>query len=78
MKGPTLTGQVVLEYLNKYPDASTLMLARMIYRDNVALFTNVEHTRGIIRYYRGASGNIDRKKLKNTNHVRPFRIIEKI
>ncbi len=67
-----LTGEVVLKYLKKFPNTSTLCLARIIYRDNVALFTNVESTRTLIRYYRGANGDAGRKQLKNKDYVRKF------
>jgi hypothetical protein len=57
-------GQVTLEYVNKFPNTSTLSLARMLYRDNAPLFINVEHARRMVRYYRGACGDKDRKKQK--------------
>lgn len=73
-----LTGEVVLEYLKKYPDIPNLQLARIIYRDNIELFNNLEAVRSNIRYYKGSSGSGNRKKLKNKIYVRDFRIVEKV
>lgn len=78
MSQSTLRGQVVLEYLKKYPDIPNLQLARIIYRDNIELFNNQEAVRTCIRYYKGADGNKNRKKLKTRNYVRNFRIVEKV
>jgi chromosome condensin MukBEF complex kleisin-like MukF subunit len=78
MRPISLGAQVIMEYLEKYPNASTMMLARMVYRDNVALFTNLEDARSIIRHYRGACGEKRKNNLTNKNYVRPFRVIEKI
>lgn len=60
-----LVGKVVLEYLDRFPNTSSQCLSRIIYRDNVALFRDSEHARTVIRYYRGANGDRDRKKIKN-------------
>jgi hypothetical protein len=70
--GNKLIGAVVTECLKKFPNTSTLCLARIIYRDNVALFTNIEAARAAIRYYRGAIGNSNRQSLKNKDYVRKF------
>lgn len=78
MSSPTLRGQVVLEYLKKYPDIPNLQLARIIYHDNVALFNNQESVRSSIRYYKGANGKENRSLIKNKTYVRNFRIVEKV
>lgn len=68
----TLKGQVVCEYLEKFPNVMTLTLARIIYRDNISLYKDVEDVRNCIRYYRGALGISNKKKLKNKKYVRKF------
>jgi hypothetical protein len=65
-----LTGQVVQEYLDRFPDTSSLCLAKLIYRENIELFSCVEHVRTIIRYYRGANGIRARNRLQNKSYVR--------
>jgi hypothetical protein len=72
----SLIGQVVTEALEKFPNTSSLCLARIIYRDNVALFINVEHARSALRYYRGANGNKDRNSLVNKKYIRKFQTID--
>ena len=74
----TLRGQVVLEYLKRYPDIPNLQLARIIYRDNKELFINRESVRTCIRYYKGANGEQNRREIKTKTYVRNFRIVEKI
>jgi len=65
-----LKGDTVLEYLARFPNTSNLCLARIIYRDNVALFKDVEDARSKIRHYRGSNGNIARQKLTNRTYVK--------
>jgi len=63
MSKKTITGQVVTDYLEKFPNAASLTLARMIYRDHTLEFNSVEHARGIIRMYRGQSGTPNKSKV---------------
>jgi len=60
----TLTGQIVTKYLEIYPNLPALTLAKKIYKENVEAFTNVEHTRTIIRQYLGQSGNVKSKQIR--------------
>jgi AMMECR1 domain-containing protein len=76
MSNISLKGQVVLEYLEKFPNTTSRMLARIIYRDNMALFTTLDSTRLMIRYYRGSVGDTHRKALTNKKYVRKFKTIE--
>src|SRR5574343_413358 len=55
-----MKGELIREYLDKFPDAGSLTLARIIYKDNNALFTSIETVRGAIRYWRGQSGKKNR------------------
>lgn len=60
---PTVKGQVVIDYLTKFPNLPTHSLAKKIYAENKVLFTSVENCRSSIRMYRGANGKQNREKL---------------
>jgi predicted phosphodiesterase len=54
----TYKKEIVISYIKQYPKASTMALARMIFKENTLDFTSVESVRGSVRRYRGeASGN---------------------
>ena len=63
-----LKGEIVKEYLLKFPDAHNNTLARIIYNENKAAFKDVENVRSVIRYYRGSLG----EKLKQQLQDRRF------
>ena len=67
----TLTGEVVLEYLEKWPDIPNNALAKLIYndKDNYKLFRSKESVRGIIRYYKGQAGDKNRKDIRERKFV---------
>ena len=54
--------KIIEPYLEKYSDLPTRTLARMVYRDNPHIFTSEEDVRWVIRYYRGAAGDINRRR----------------
>ena len=64
----SLTGQIVLEWLEKWPDLPKKQLARMIYNadNNHLVFTDIEHVRGLIRMYKGQNGDCNRREMKTT------------
>ena len=66
----SIVGRTVLEYLDKYPTFSSKYLSELIYNENPGMFTNPEHVRTTIRYYRGTCGDIKRKDL-DLEHYRP-------
>jgi predicted phosphodiesterase len=66
----TILGEVVTDYLARFPRTSTKTLAGMIYRDNPQLFKDIEHARIRIRYYRGAQGRKMRKEITSKEHFR--------
>lgn len=76
--GSTLSGKIVLEYLEKWESLPSLTLAKLIYSrdDNHKLFKDVEHVRSVIRYYRGTTGHNNRCVLKNKKYVRTTTPIE--
>lgn len=56
-------GEIVLEYLRKYPSCSSKELARLIKFEIPLYEGDEENIRAMIRYYRGANGDSNRKKL---------------
>jgi predicted phosphodiesterase len=74
MSGKTgLTGEIVKQYLERFPMIGALTLAKKIYAENSAVFTDVEHARKTIRYYLGQTGPRQRQELTDTRFVRPTR-----
>ena len=66
-----LKGNVVKDYLGKFPDTPSKTLAGKIYNENKSLFTNVENVRRHVRYYRGSSGDLNREDLADRTYVNP-------
>jgi predicted phosphodiesterase len=60
-----LIGDIVKEYLKRFPKTPSLTLAKKIYKENIEVFKNVEHARDIIRTYRGSHGDLLREKIKD-------------
>lgn len=67
-----ISGQIVKEHLEKHPQLPSLTLAKLIYNENSAAFTNIETVRSLIRRYRGRSG----KKMRDTLLDRRFLLPE--
>ena len=51
-----LSGQLVVDCIKANPNLPTRQIARIVYDQNNLLFTDLEHARAVVRYYRGASG----------------------
>ena len=62
--------KIIFEYLDKYPDAPSNQLARMLYRDHPLVFPTQEMARRKIRYYRGKSGEHNRKHLATKKYLK--------
>jgi hypothetical protein len=60
----TYKGEIVREYLAKFPKSSTMAIARMIHNDHPIDFITVENARANVRTHRGERG--DGKLIKNT------------
>lgn len=69
MRDKELRAKVVTSYLEKFPKIQSLTLAKKVYKENVALYKDVEDARAVIRRYRGAAGDHGRKYLKDTRFV---------
>ena len=68
-----MKSEIIKEYLEKYPELPTLTLAKLIYKENPSVFTDVENCRYMIRYNRGASGKKNNEALKDRRFVRDIR-----
>jgi len=56
-------GEIVKEYLRKYPSISSKKLAETIIAEVPGLFRDYDAARSAIRYYRGAQGDKNRKSM---------------
>lgn len=73
---PSMNGTIVKEYLNKYPSISSVKLAKLLYNDIPGTFNNIDHARCLIRYYRGANGEKNRKEIDINNYKPKINIPE--
>lgn len=60
-----IKGDVVKEYLRKFPNIYSRTLAKLLMAEQPGLFDNEEQARGTIRYYRAANGEHNRNNLKD-------------
>jgi predicted phosphodiesterase len=64
-----ITGDIVKKYLDQYPNIANLTLAKLIYKENNAMYSSVESVRSLIRKYKGSSGNKALKEMANTKYL---------
>jgi hypothetical protein len=62
--------KLLFDQLDKYPNHGSHTIARILYKENPGFFTDFENARCYIRYYRGASGLSNRKRLKIKKYAR--------
>lgn len=69
MPQSNVIGQLVKEYLHKYPSASKKTIAEKLYKDNPLVFKDTESARRMVRYYTGANGKHTYKNpiMRDTN-----------
>ena len=65
---------IILDYLEKFPNAPSRTLAKKIYNENSAFFTDFENVYFRVRYYRVQSGNKNRDKLKNNKFQKELKV----
>jgi predicted phosphodiesterase len=65
---------IILDYLEKFPNAPSRTIAKKIYNENAAFFTDAENVYFRVRYYRGQSGSTNRNKLKNTKFQKELKV----
>jgi len=57
------SGEIVLDYLGRFPSLSSHRLAELLYAEGGGHFSSKESARCMVRYYRGAKGAVSRKSL---------------
>ena len=69
MPRANVIGELVKEYLYKYPNASKKTIAEKLYKDNPLEFKDAESARNMVRYYTGANGKRNYKQpiMRDTN-----------
>ena len=65
---------IILNYLEKFPNAPSRTIAKKIYNENSAFFRDAENVYFRVRYYRGQTGSINRDKLKNTKFQKELKV----
>ncbi len=63
--------KVADDLLTRFPDAATLTLAKLLYKENPGLWRDVERARGYLRSRRGNSGAVTRREIVDKSHYRP-------
>jgi hypothetical protein len=71
-------GLIVKEYLKRYQSVSSRRLARIIINEIPGLFKTEDLARNCIRYYRGATGNVNRSKLNIETYIPKINIPESL
>ena len=66
----TIAGNIVLEYLNKYPTMPSLTLSRLILQCEPESFSSIENIRSSVRYYRKSTGKKNGNKIKDDRLAR--------
>ena len=61
MSERTLTGKLILELLDEFPNAYSNTIAGVAFNRHPEVFNSKEHARGVVRYYRDAMGREARK-----------------
>jgi predicted phosphodiesterase len=65
----SLKSETAREYRTRYPEKPSLALARIIYKENKALYKDVEDARQILRYIEGKKGAAAKKSLADKSMV---------
>lgn len=67
-----IAGDVVKDYLSRFPNTPSLTLAKLIYQENANIFKTIESVRSTVRYYRGQKGIKDRKCVSKQITTKPW------
>lgn len=65
-----LRRKILFEHLDKYKDASSHSIARILVRDYPEYFKDREMARGLVRIYRGVSGKYHRERVKSNQYFK--------
>jgi predicted phosphodiesterase len=63
---------IIRTAIEDFSTAGSKTIAEVLFRKNKCLFSSLEDARSAVRYYRGASGNKNRGRLKSKQLVRPL------
>jgi predicted phosphodiesterase len=61
----TYKKDIIVSYIEKYPNASTMAIARIIFKENPLDFNSLEGVRGSVRHYRGELGSVSSPTTKH-------------
>lgn len=67
-----LKGEIVKDYLTRFPNAKKKPLSKLIYKENKEVFKNAESVRMLISYHTGACGDKKRKQLADKTFIKPL------
>jgi predicted phosphodiesterase len=70
MAKKSISSEIAKQYLERYPFLENLTLARIMYNENKDVWSSLESARGIIRRFKGASGEHNRKFLSDRRFIR--------
>jgi hypothetical protein len=62
--------KIITDHLDKFPDAGSLTIAKIIFRDYKEYFNTVEDIRFMIRYRRGVTGKVRLSHLMDKKYVK--------
>lgn len=65
-----LKADIIIDYLERFPNIHKLTLAKKIKTETGLVFDSIEDVRSIIRRYTGATGNFNRKNMTYTRFFR--------
>jgi len=63
-------GEIIKEYLKRFPKTPQLTLAKKIYKENNKVFKDIESTRFRVRYYTGKAGDKNKAKVKDKSNFK--------
>ena len=65
MRTPSEKGKIAKAYVETYKEVKSYTLGVKAYKENKHLFNSIEDARAYVKYYRGLSGEKNRKKAQN-------------
>ena len=71
MRVPSEKGKIAKEYVKTYKEMKSYTLGAKAYNENKHLFKSIEDARHYIKYYRGLSGEQDRKRAQDKSLFMP-------
>ena len=72
-KIPKPETKIILDYIERFPNAPARTLSRKIFEENKSFFDSFEKIYGRVRYYLGVNGNENRDVIKTNRFVRESR-----